>query len=201
LTIKNISSCPLFASLYTLIISSLTLFSYHKIIAMENQHSIAEALTRQIIKQVINYWEDRNKAVTSFINKYPEDIYFKEVAPNRSRAIYLFGHLIAVNDALLPMFALGEKLFPHYDAIFLSSPDKSVADLPSLSELKKSWEKLNTTLSGHFNKMAPDEWLARHMSVSPDDFTREPMRNKLNVLINRTNHQSYHLGQMMLLNP
>ncbi|HEY4875408.1 MAG TPA: DinB family protein [Puia sp.] len=167
---------------------------------MENQNNIGEASTNQIIKQVINYWTDRNKAVTNFINKYPDDAYYKEVAPNRSRAIYLFGHLIAVNDALLPMFALGEKLFPEYDAIFLSVPDKSVADLPSLPELKKSWEKLNETLADHFNKMTANEWLDRHMSVSVEDFKHEPLRNKLNVLINRTNHQSYHLGQMILLN-
>ncbi|HEX4373032.1 MAG TPA: DinB family protein [Puia sp.] len=167
---------------------------------MEDQNKIGEASTNQIIKQVINYWADRNKAVTNFINKYPDEAYYKEVASNRSRAIYLFGHLIAVNDGLLPMFALGEKLFPGYDAIFLSVPDRSVADLPSLSELKRSWEKLNETLTDHFNKMTATEWLDRHTSVSAEDFKREPLRNKLNVLINRTNHQSYHLGQMMFLN-
>jgi uncharacterized damage-inducible protein DinB len=167
---------------------------------MEEQNNIAEASTNQIIKQVINFWADRNKAVTNFINKFPDDAYYKEVAPNRSRAIYLFGHLIAVNDAMLPMFGLGEKLFPEYDAIFLSAPDRSVADLPSLSELKKSWEKLNETLTDWFNTMTAREWLDRHMSVSAEDFKREPLRNKLNVLINRTNHQSYHLGQMILLN-
>jgi uncharacterized damage-inducible protein DinB len=167
---------------------------------MENQNDIGEASTNQIIKQVINYWTDRNKAVTNFFNKYPDEAYYREVAPNRSRAIYLFGHLIAINDAMLPMFALGEKLFPEYDAIFLSTPDRSVADLPSLSELKRSWEKLNATLTDNFNKMTSNEWLDRHMSVSVEDFKREPLRNKLNVLINRTNHQSYHMGQMILLN-
>jgi uncharacterized damage-inducible protein DinB len=172
------------------------IFNFKKILAMENNLSS----TDQIIKQVINFWADRNKAVTNFINKYPDEAYYKEVAPNRSRAIYLFGHLIAVNDAILPMLGLGEKLFPEYDAIFLSVPDRSVADLPSLSELKNAWEKLNATLIDHFNKMTATEWLDRHMSVSIEDFKREPLRNKLNVLINRTNHQSYHLGQMILLN-
>jgi hypothetical protein len=49
--------------------------------------------------------------------------------------------------------------------------------------------------------MSTADWLDRHMSISAEDFKREPMRNKLNVLINRTNHESYHLGQLMLLHP
>jgi hypothetical protein len=42
-------------------------------------------------------------------------------------------------------------------------------------------------------------WFERHTSVSEEDFLKEPHRNKLNVLLNRTNHQSYHFGQMILL--
>jgi len=37
------------------------------------------------------------------------------------------------------------------------------------------------------------------MAVSDEDFSKEPHRNKLNVIINRTNHMSYHLGQLILL--
>ena len=164
---------------------------------MENNQASS---TNQIIRQVINYWADRNKAVTAFFNKYSDDVYLKEVAPNRSRAIYLLGHLIAVNDGMLPLLGLGEKIFPAFDAIFLSVPDKSVPNLPSLAELKQCWEKLNATLADRFNKMGAEEWLSRHMSISPEDFKLDPLRNKLNVLINRTNHQSYHLGQLYLLN-
>ena len=122
------------------------------------------------------------------------------MAQNRNRAIYLLGHLIAVNDGMLPLLGLGEKIFPQFEAIFISAPDKSVPNLPSLAELKQCWEKLNTTLTDHFNKMNADEWLSRHMSISAEDFKLDPLRNKLNVLINRTNHQSYHLGQLYLLN-
>jgi len=165
---------------------------------MENNQ--ASTSTNQIIKQVINYWADRNKAVTDFFNKYSDDVYLKEVAPNRSRPIYLFGHLIAVNDGMLPLLGLGEKIFPQFDEIFISAPDKSVADLPSLTELKQCWGKLNAILTDRFNKMSAEEWLGRHMSISAEDFKLDPLRNKLNVLINRTNHQSYHLGQLYLLN-
>jgi len=158
-----------------------------------------EQQTNQIIHQVINFWADRNKAITLFFNKYDEAVYYEEVAPGRSRAVYLLGHLIAISDALLPMFDLGERLYPELDGIFVTAADKSVPVIPPLADLKKYWEKINETLAEHFTKMTDATWMDRHMSISAEDFKKEPMRNKLNVLINRTNHQSYHLGQLVLL--
>jgi hypothetical protein len=35
--------------------------------------------------------------------------------------------------------------------------------------------------------------------MTEEDFEKEPGRNKLSVLINRTNHMAYHLGQLVLL--
>ena len=56
-----------------------------------------------------------------------------------------------------------------------------------------------TKLNGHFQATDLNGWLGRHMSVSPEDFVKEPHRNKLNVLINRTGHMANHIGQMNLL--
>ena len=156
-------------------------------------------MTEQIIKQVINAWTAQNKNVADFFSKYPDDAYLKEVAPGRNRPVYLLGHLIASNDGMLPLFGMGEKLFPQYEAIFSKSPDKTVADIPSVATLKEDWEKLNATLTDHFSKMTAAEWLSKHTAVSEEDFAKDPLRNKLNVLIGRTNHQSYHRGQVNLL--
>lgn len=155
--------------------------------------------TTQIISQVIHTWAAQNKAVTAFFNKYTNDDYEKEVAPGRNRAIYLLGHLVAVNDGMLPLFGLGDKLFPGLDTLFITAPDKAHTTLPSLATLKEHWEALNTTLTSHFNKMNQGEWMSRHQSVSEADFALNPSRNKLNVLLSRTTHQSYHLGQLNLL--
>ncbi|MES1181507.1 MAG: hypothetical protein ABUL44_01805, partial [Flavobacterium sp.] len=85
------------------------------------------------------------------------------------------------------------------EKIFLSSPDKSGQEMPSIADLKKYWKDVNDTLTKHFSELQPDEWFARHNAVSPEDFAKEPHRNKLNLLLNRTNHQSYHLGQLAYL--
>jgi uncharacterized damage-inducible protein DinB len=155
--------------------------------------------TNQIITQIINLWAAQNKTVTAFFNKYDDSAYNKEVAPTRNRAIYLLGHLIAVNDGMLPIFGLGVRLFPEYEDMFIKNPDKTVDNLPTIAQLKQNWETLNTTLSNHFNTMTATDWLSKHTLVSSEDFAQNPLRNKLNVLLSRTTHQSYHTGQLNLL--
>ena len=79
------------------------------------------------------------------------------------------------------------------------SPDKSGLERPSVKELKDYWNEVNRALENHFNKFTVDEWLQKHTAVSEEDFLKEPHRNRLNVLISRTNHLAYHLGQLAFL--
>lgn len=165
---------------------------------MTNQETQDKAAT-QIITQVINAWASQNKSVSAFFDKYDDTVYMQEVAPGRNRAIYLFGHIIAANDGLLEILGLGGRLYPELYETFSHSPDKAVATIPTIAELKQKWTLINDSLTEKFSKMNVSDWLGRHMSVSEEDFAKEPLRNKLNVLIGRTNHESYHLGQLNLL--
>jgi hypothetical protein len=151
------------------------------------------------IKMVVDYWTTQNNRVTKLIEKLSDDELMKETAPGRNRGIYLFGHLIAVNDALFPLLGIGEKAYPDLGKMFLEAPDKSVASLPSVSQLKKQWTEVNERLDKEFNKMTANDWFGKHTAVSAEDFKKEPHRNKLNVIINRTNHTSYHHGQLVYL--
>ncbi len=139
--------------------------------------------TRQIIQQILNSWRAQNKVVTDFFNKYENDYYNTEVAPNRNRAIYLLGHLIAMNDGMFPLFDIGERLFPELEFIFITNPDRAIAEIPDIEELRMKWAELNETLADVFDKMDPDEWLERHTRVSEIDFAKDPLRNRLSVLI------------------
>jgi len=65
--------------------------------------------------------------------------------------------------------------------------------------LKNRWRTINEKLTTHFANMTPAQWFERHTAVSEEDFAKEPHRNKLNVLLSRTTHQAYHLGQLILL--
>ena len=158
------------------------------------------AFTKQIIKQQVNAWKGQNDAVSKFFSKYPDEAYLNEIAPGRNRAVYLLGHLVAVSDGLMPLLGIGERFYPELEEIFLKNPDKFFAEIPSVADLKQKWETVNTALTAHFENMQPEEWLSRHTRVSEEDFAIDPTRNKLNVLISRTIHQSNHLGQLYLLN-
>ncbi|MGN6477843.1 MAG: DinB family protein, partial [Flavipsychrobacter sp.] len=82
---------------------------------------------------------------------------------------------------------------------FLRSADRTTEDSYTVADLKQKWQEVNELLSTHFAKLEPADWLDRHMSVSPEDFAKEPHRNRLNVILGRTNHQASHMGQLNLL--
>jgi hypothetical protein len=125
----------------------------------------------------------------------------QQVAPGKNRLIYLWGHLAAVNDGLLPLLGIGERLYPELDAMFVSKPDKSVELTVTAQSLKSAWHKINQKVWEGFSKFSAADWAGRHTAVSEDEFKREPNRNKFTVLLGRTAHMSYHVGQAMLARP
>ena len=151
------------------------------------------------IKMVMYNWELQNERLNSLLGSLSDEQLLNETAPGRNTGIYLLGHLTAISDAILPLLGLGEKLYPQLQEPFVNKPDKSGLEFPSIAELKVYWNQVNATLKNKFDTMQPDDWFSRHMSVSEEDFAKEPHRNKLNILINRANHQGYHLGQMAYL--
>ena len=155
--------------------------------------------TALIITIAIKAWEIQNDRMNKTLERLTDEDLEREIAPGKNRGTYLLGHLTAVSDNLLPLFDLGERLYPQLENSFIKTPDKSGVEFPSTTELRKYWKEVNAKLSQQFNAMQPEEWFARHTAVSEEDFAKEPHRNKLNVLLNRTAHQSYHLGQVVLL--
>jgi DinB superfamily len=122
----------------------------------------------------------------------------KEIAPGKNRLIYLWGHLTAVHDRMLPLLGFGPRLHPEFDDPFLTSPDKTAPSMPSAEEVKKSWNEVNGKLRDGFAKLSAADWLQKHASVSEEDFAKDPLRNRFAILLSRTNHLSYHLGQAIL---
>ena len=123
----------------------------------------------------------------------------QEIAPGKNRALYLLGHLTAVNDAMIPQLRLGEANYTTLWDAFVTKADRTVTELPPISELRQNWKDLNTRLDAHFRELSPAQWLERHATVSEEDFATEPHRNRLAILLSRTSHLSYHLGQLLLL--
>ncbi|HXS35984.1 MAG TPA: DinB family protein [Flavipsychrobacter sp.] len=150
------------------------------------------------VKMALQAWDQHIKRVNSFLDSVPDNHLSTEIAPGKNRVTYVLGHLTAVHDAMLPLLGLGERQYTHLDEAFINKPDKAVENLPSAEELKTFWNNANNTLTNKFNSLSAEEWFQKHTQVSEEDFAKEPHRNRLNVLINRTNHLAYHLGQVIL---
>jgi hypothetical protein len=151
------------------------------------------------VKMTLTAWHQQNTRLDELLVKLSDEQLLNETAPGRNTGIYLFGHLAAVNDSLFKLLGIGERLHPELDEIFLSSPDNSGKTFPSVDDLKTYWKEINTALTDKFNSMQPEEWFERHTAVTAEDFAKEPHRNRLNVIITRSIHQGYHLGQMNYL--
>jgi hypothetical protein len=153
------------------------------------------------VKMALDAWHIHIQRTDNLFNSLSDEQLSKEIAPGRNRGIYLLGHLTAIHDRMLPLLGLGEPLYPEWYELFVTSPDKASVAIPTMGDLRQSWKKVNTTLAEHFSTLAPADWFQKHNAVSEEDFAKEPHRNKLNLIINRTNHLANHLGQLTFLKP
>jgi hypothetical protein len=147
----------------------------------------------------VNSWKLNIERADRLFSPLTEEQLLKEVAPGKNRLIYLWGHLTAVHDRMLPLLVLGPRLHPEYDALFLTSPDKAAPTLPAAQEIKKAWDDVNGRLLTGFESLSATAWLEKHASVSDEDFAKDPQRNRFSVLLSRTTHVSFHLGQTALI--
>lgn len=157
------------------------------------------AQTELVIKMTLKAWDAQNGYLNKITSSLTDEQLANEIAPGRNTGIYLLGHLVAVSDAMLPLLGFGDRLFPALEDIFIRNPDKSGQVMPSVTELKLNLAAVNEQLAAAFQSCTVDGWLDRHTAVSAEDFAKEPHRNKLNVVISRTNHMANHIGQMLLL--
>lgn len=151
------------------------------------------------VKMVIDAWTRNLSTTNSLLDKLSDDQLIGEVSPGRNRGIYLLGHLTAVHDESLRLLRFQPELHPELKPLFIDAPDRAIPTLPSVGQLREQWKNVNTTLMGHIDRLAADEWFTRHASISDEDFAKEPHRNRLNLLIGRITHLVYHRGQLVLL--
>jgi hypothetical protein len=146
----------------------------------------------------LKVWKAQIERADKLFGSLSSEEVLREIAPGRNRLLYLWGHLTAMHDAMLPLLELGERLHPEFDVAFVSNHDKSQANIPSHGQVRHAWKGVNGKLWKGFEKMSWSDWLQRHSAVSEEDFAKDASRNRYAILLSRTNHLSYHLGQAVL---
>ena len=144
-------------------------------------------------------WKQQTKRLTDTFNSLSDQELSADAAPGRNSGIYLLGHLTAVSDRLIETMGWGQRFYPELDEPFLFKPDKSGLEHPDLATLRSCWHNVNQAIEMHLENMQPEDWFARHNSVSDEDFVKEPHRNRLNLLLSRTIHARNHMGQIAFL--
>ena len=122
----------------------------------------------------------------------------QQVPPGKNRLFYLLGHLTATHDRMFPLLGLGGRLHPELDDTYITNPDKLLEDPLSATELRRAWAEANGKLTTALERFTLEDWLQKHTAVSDEDFVKDPTRNRLAVVVGRTNHAAYHSGQAIL---
>jgi hypothetical protein len=134
------------------------------------------------VKMALDAWGAEVKATSALLDKLSDD------------------HLTAVHDQMLPLLRFQATIHPALYKPFHDEPDGAVAELPPITQLRAQWKEVNDVLITHMKVLPAGEWFTRHANISEEDFPKEPHRNRLNVVLSRTNHLAYHRGQLVLLN-
>jgi hypothetical protein len=155
-------------------------------------------LETSLIDSALRNWRSNVDRAGKLFGNFSEEQLLREVAPGKNRLIYLWGHLTAFNDALIPLLGFGSRIHPELDLMFVSNPDRTVPTILLGEDLKIIWHETGEILWTGFLKLSVADWLQKHGAVSEEDFLREPHRNRFTVVLGRTAHIAYHLGQARL---
>jgi DinB superfamily len=147
---------------------------------------------------VLNSWRLVINRFNKTLSELSDEQLQQQAAPGRNRVFYLLCHLTAMHDRMFPLFGIGDRLHTELDEPYIGHSDRVLADPLSATELRRAWTSVNDKLTRAFEGFTLEDWLQKHTAVSDEDFIRDPMRNRLAVVMNRTSHASYHAGQAAL---
>lgn len=155
----------------------------------------------QLIDGALRTWKSSIERFERAFSNLSDDQLEMRVAPGRNRLLYVLGHIVVVHDRMLELLDAGPRRHPELDAFFLLSPDEGGQAPVSGLKLNEMLLDVDAALSNAFSAWAPTDWLSKHTAVSAEDFAKEPQRNRFSVLLSRTVHVQFHLGQVVLTEP
>jgi DinB superfamily len=152
------------------------------------------------IKNATDLWFKQISRVSALFDACTDAQLATEIAPGRNSGYYLLGHLTAVHDAMLPLLRISDRLYPELEEPFIKNPDRSGVARPDLATVRNQWTTVTAALNKGMAAFSFDEWMERHASISAEDFTKEPHRNRFSVLLSRIAHLTEHIGQLLWIN-
>jgi hypothetical protein len=154
--------------------------------------------TERMILSALQSWSQVIARLDQKLLNLTDEQLERQVSPERNRLIYLLGHLTVAHDKMRILLRMNDRLHPELDIAFFDHPDRSQRHQFSTSDLKKAWSDVNQDLMAGMLRFTSKEWLERHGAVLEAEFLLDQSRTRLAILLSRTNHASFHLGQIVL---
>ncbi|RWY46003.1 DinB family protein [Mucilaginibacter gilvus] len=151
------------------------------------------------VKMALQGWNTQVTRAEKYFNALSEADFQKTVAPGKNRIIYLYGHLTSYHGLLSETLGLGQAMYPELAPVFLRTPDGPLVNAYPVEKLREYWHEVHDRLTELFNALPAEDWFKRHNAMTDEDFANDPTRNRLSVLLSRTNHIAYHFGQLVLV--
>src|SRR5260370_22259814 len=111
-------------------------------------------LETSLIDSALRNWRSNIDRAGKLFGNLSQEQLLQEVAPGKTRVIYLWGHLTAFNDALIPLLGFGARIHPELDLMFVSSPDRTVSTIWSGGDLTTSWQETSQILWEGFSMLS-----------------------------------------------
>src|SRR5438309_10488239 len=83
-------------------------------------------LETSLIDSALRNWRSNVDRAGRLFGNFSQEQLLQEVAPGKNRLIYLWGHLTAINDALIPLLGFGPRIHPELDLMFVANPDRTL---------------------------------------------------------------------------
>ena len=84
-----------------------------------------------IVASAVHSWKQNVERADKVFSGLTEQQLLTEVAPGRNRLVYLWGHLTAVHDGMLPLLGLGDRLASGIGRGLFEGPIRRPAFCPS----------------------------------------------------------------------
>ena len=111
-------------------------------------------LETSLIDSALRNWRSNVDRAGKLFGNLSQEQLLQEVAPGKNRVIYLWGHLTAFNDALIPLLGFGARIHPELDLMFVSNPDRTVPTILLGEDLKIIWQETSQILWTGFSKLS-----------------------------------------------
>jgi len=112
-----------------------------------------------LIDSALRNWRSNVDRAGKLFGNLSKEQLLQAVSPGKNRLIYLWGHLTAFNDALIPLLGFGPRIHPELDLMFVSNPDRTVPTILLREDLKIIWQETSEILWTGFSRLSVTDWL------------------------------------------